>query len=153
MVSRPADLITRGRWAPSALASATPANDGYFWFISRADDVIISTSYRIGPFELESVIMEHPADQETAYIGVPDTEGGEAVKAFVVLAPGYQASPALATEIQDHVKENTAQYEYPRQIEFIDELPKTISGKIRRTDLRSRGRAGVVVGMWTSGVC
>ena len=83
--------------------------------------------------------MEHPAVQETACIGVPDAERGEVVKAFVVLAPGYEASEALAAEIQDYVKENTAPYKYPRQVEFIDELPKTISGKIRRIDLRSRG--------------
>ncbi|MGD2042418.1 MAG: acyl--CoA ligase [Acidimicrobiia bacterium] len=114
-------------------------DDGYFWFISRADDVIISAGYRIGPFEVESVVMEHPAVQETACIGVPDPERGEVVKAFVVLAPGYQASEELATEIQDYVKENTAPYKYPRQVEFIDELPKTVSGKIRRVDLRSRG--------------
>jgi acyl-coenzyme A synthetase/AMP-(fatty) acid ligase len=114
-------------------------DDGYFWFISRADDVIISAGYRIGPFEVESVIMEHPAVQETACIGVPDPERGEVVKAFVVLAPDYEASEALAGEIQDYVKENTAPYKYPRQIEFIDELPKTVSGKIRRVDLRSRG--------------
>ena len=114
-------------------------DDGYFWFVSRADDVIIAAGYRIGPFEVESVIMEHPAVQETACIGVPDSERGEVVKAFVVLTPGYQASEELATEIQDHVKENTAPYKYPRRVEFIDELPKTISGKIRRVDLRSLG--------------
>lgn len=112
--------------------------DGYFWFVSRADDVIISAGYRIGPFEVESVIMEHAAVQETACIGVPDAERGEVVKAFVVLAPGFEASEDLAAEIQDHVKENTAPYKYPRQVEFIDELPKTVSGKIRRIDLRAR---------------
>lgn len=112
--------------------------DGYFWFVSRADDVIISAGYRIGPFEVESVIMEHPAVQETACIGVPDPQRGEVVKAFVVLAPGYEPSDGLAKEIQEHVKENTAPYKYPRQIEFIDELPKTVSGKIRRVDLRER---------------
>lgn len=114
-------------------------DDGYFWFVSRADDVIISAGYRIGPFEVESVIMEHPAVQETACIGVPDPERGEVVKAFVVLAPGYEASEALAGEIQDYVKENTAPYKYPRRVEFIEELPKTVSGKIRRVDLRARG--------------
>ncbi|HEU4319898.1 MAG TPA: acyl--CoA ligase [Acidimicrobiia bacterium] len=113
-------------------------DDGYFWFVSRADDVIISAGYRIGPFEVESVIMEHPAVQETACIGVPDEERGEVVKAFVVLAPGFEPSEELATEIQEHVKEKTAPYKYPRQIEFIDELPKTVSGKIRRVDLRAR---------------
>ena len=113
--------------------------DGYFWFVSRADDVIISAGYRIGPFEVESVIIEHPAVQETACLGVPDEERGEVVKAFVVLAPGFVASDELAAEIQQHVKDNTAPYKYPRQIEFIDELPKTVSGKIRRVDLRARG--------------
>ena len=113
--------------------------DGYFWFVSRADDVIISAGYRIGPFEVESVIIEHPAVQETACLGVPDKERGQVVKAFVVLAPGYVASDELALAIQQHVKENTAPYKYPRQIEFIDELPKTVSGKIRRVDLRERG--------------
>lgn len=113
--------------------------DGYFWFVSRADDVIISAGYRIGPFEVESVIMEHPACQEVACIGIPDPERGEVVKAFVVLAPGHEGSDVLAAEIQEHVKANTAPYKYPRQVEFIDELPKTVSGKIRRVDLRNRG--------------
>ncbi|MCP3975711.1 MAG: AMP-binding protein [bacterium] len=112
--------------------------DGYFWFVSRNDDVIISAGYRIGPFEVESVIMEHPAVQETACIGVPDPERGEVVKAFIVLAPGYAGSDALATEIQDYVKTNTAPYKFPRQVEFIEELPKTVSGKVRRVDLRTR---------------
>lgn len=112
--------------------------DGYFWFVSRADDVIISAGYRIGPFEVESVIMEHPAVQEVACIGVSDPERGEVVKAFVVLAPGHVPSDELATEIQTLVKETTAPYKYPRQVEFIDELPKTVSGKIRRVDLRQR---------------
>ena len=113
--------------------------DGYFWFVSRADDVIISAGYRIGPFEVESVIMEHPAVQEVACIGIPDRERGEVVKAFVVLAPGHEGTEALAAEIQEHVKANTAPYKYPRQVEFIEELPKTVSGKIRRVDLRARG--------------
>ncbi|HSJ29679.1 MAG TPA: AMP-binding protein, partial [Acidimicrobiia bacterium] len=113
-------------------------DDGYFWFVSRADDVIISAGYRIGPFEVESVIMEHPAVQEVACIGVPDNERGEVVKAFVVLAPGHEPTPDLAAAIQDHVKATTAPYKYPRQVEFLDELPKTVSGKIRRVDLRAR---------------
>jgi acyl-coenzyme A synthetase/AMP-(fatty) acid ligase len=111
--------------------------DGYFWFVSRADDVIISAGYRIGPFEVESVIMEHPAVQEVACIGVPDAERGEVVKAFVVLAPGHHPSPELAAAIQEHVKSTTAPYKYPRLVEFLDELPKTVSGKIRRVDLRA----------------
>jgi acyl-coenzyme A synthetase/AMP-(fatty) acid ligase len=112
--------------------------DGYFWFTARADDVIISASYRIGPFEVESVIMEHPSVQEVACIGVPDHERGQVVKAFVVLAPGYEPSDDLAVEIQEHVKALTAPYKYPRQVEFLEELPKTVSGKIRRIDLRAR---------------
>ena len=112
--------------------------DGYFWFVSRADDVIISAGYRIGPFEVESVIMEHPAVKETACIGVPDAERGQVVKAFIVLAPHYEPDDQLRAEIQGYVKENTAPYKYPRQVEFIEELPKTVSGKIRRVDLRAR---------------
>ncbi len=112
--------------------------DGYFWFQSRDDDVIISAGYRIGPFEVESVIMEHPAVTETAVIGVPDDVRGEVVKAFVILAPGHERSDALASEIQEHVKAQTAPYKYPRHIEFVDELPKTVSGKIRRVELRQR---------------
>jgi acyl-coenzyme A synthetase/AMP-(fatty) acid ligase len=112
--------------------------DGYFWFQSRNDDVIISAGYRIGPFEVESVLMEHPAVAETAVIGIPDDLRGQVVKAFVVLAPGHEPSSELATDIQTFVQEQTAPYKYPRQIEFIEELPKTISGKIRRVDLRRR---------------
>ncbi len=111
--------------------------DGYFWFVSRDDDVIISAGYRIGPFEVESVIIEHPAVQEVACIGVPDDERGQVVKAFVVLTPGTTATPELAEEIKAHVKANTAPYKYPRQIEFITDLPKTVSGKVRRVDLRT----------------
>ncbi len=115
--------------------------DGYFWFVGRADDVIISAGYRIGPFEVESALVEHPAVVEAAVIASPDAVRGEIVKAFVILAPGYQASDALATELQEHVKSVTAPYKYPRQIEFVTELPKTISGKIRRVELRERERS------------
>jgi acetyl-CoA synthetase/medium-chain acyl-CoA synthetase len=114
--------------------------DGYFWFVGRADDVIISAGYRIGPFEVESALVEHPAVMEAAVVASPDPVRGEIVKAFVILAPGYQASEALATEIQDHVKSVTAPYKYPREVEFVTELPKTISGKIRRVELRERER-------------
>ena len=113
-------------------------DDGYFWFSSRADDVIISAGYRIGPFEVESVIMQHPAVTEVACIGVPDPERGQVVKAFVILRPGHEPSEALAGEIQDHVKAATAPYKYPRHIEFVTELPKTVSGKIRRVELRAK---------------
>ena len=116
--------------------------DGYFWFVGRADDVILSAAYRIGPFEVESALVEHPAVAEAAVIGKPDPERGQLVKAFVVLAPGHRASDAFARELQDHCKRVTAPYKYPREIEFAAELPKTISGKIRRVELREREQAG-----------
>ena len=112
--------------------------DGYFWFTSRADDVIISAGYRIGPFEIESVLIEHPAVVESACIGVPHPQRGEVVKAFVVLAPRVVGSAELVRDLQDHVKSVTAPYKYPRHIEFVTELPKTVSGKIRRVELRKR---------------
>jgi acyl-coenzyme A synthetase/AMP-(fatty) acid ligase len=117
---------------------ATMDEDGYIWFVGRADDVILSAAYRIGPFEVESALIEHPAVAEAAVVGKPDPDRGEIVKAFVILAPGYQGSDELVKEIQDHVKSVTAPYKYPREIEFVDELPKTISGKIRRVELRQR---------------
>ncbi len=94
--------------------------------------------YRIGPFEVESVIMEHPAVMECAVTGIPDPERGQVVKATVVLAKGYTASDELARELQDYVKTHTAPYKYPRIVEFVTELPKTISGKIRRIDIRAK---------------
>ena len=112
--------------------------DGYFWFVGRADDVIISAGYRIGPFEVESALVEHPAVAEAAVVASPDPVRGSIVKAFVVLAPGYEGSAELAAELQEHVKATTAPYKYPREIEFVAELPKTISGKIRRVELRER---------------
>jgi acyl-coenzyme A synthetase/AMP-(fatty) acid ligase len=112
--------------------------DGYFWFVGRSDDVILSAAYRIGPFEVESALVEHPAVAEAAVIGKPDPDRGQIVKAFVVLAPGRAGSPELASELQDHCKRVTAPYKYPREIEFVTELPKTISGKIRRVELRER---------------
>jgi acyl-coenzyme A synthetase/AMP-(fatty) acid ligase len=115
--------------------------DGYFWFVGRADDVIISAGYRIGPFEVESALVEHPAVAESAVVASPDEVRGEIVKAYVILAPGYTASEKLAEELQEHVKSVTAPYKYPREIEFVTELPKTISGKIRRVELRERERA------------
>ena len=114
--------------------------DGYFWFVGRADDVINSAGYRIGPFEVESALKEHPAVAESAVIASPDTMRGEVVKAYIILAPGYTASPELANELQEHVKTVTAPYKYPREIEFVDALPKTISGKIRRVELREMER-------------
>ncbi len=110
--------------------------DGYIWFKGRNDDIIKSSGYRIGPFEVESALLEHPAVLETAITGVPDPDRGFSVKATVVLAKGYEPSEALKKELQDHVKGITAPYKYPRIIEFVTELPKTISGKIRRVQIR-----------------
>ncbi len=115
--------------------------DGYFYFVGRADDVINSSSYRIGPSEVESALLEHPAVLESAAIGVPEEMRGEIVKAYVVLREGHEPSDHLKRELQAHCKRVTAPYKYPRQIEFIGELPKTISGKIRRMELRARSAA------------
>ena len=113
-------------------------SDGYYWFVGRKDDIIKSSGYRIGPFEVESALMEHPAVLECAITGVPDTEGvrGQLVKATVVLTKGYEPSEQLVKELQTHVKKTTAPYKYPRVVEFVTELPKTISGKIRRVEIR-----------------
>ena len=127
----------RGEWYLTG-DRAHRDDDGYLWFVGRADDVIISAGYRIGPFEVESALLEHPAVMESAVVASPDVDRGEIVKAFVVLKPGHPPSEALAKELQEHVKRVTAPYKYPRQIEFIDTLPKTISGKIRRVELRTR---------------
>ena len=113
-------------------------SDGYFWFVGRADDVIISAGYRIGPFEVESALVEHAAVAEAAVVSSPDATRGEVVKAFVVLAPGHVASADLAAELQAHVRRVTAPYKYPRKIEFVANLPKTVSGKIRRVELKAR---------------
>lgn len=114
--------------------------DGYYWFVGRADDVIKSSGYRIGPFEVESALMTHKAVVECAITGVPDEIRGQVVKATIVLAKDYKAKagPDLVKELQDHVKRVTAPYKYPRVIEFVDELPKTISGKIRRVEIRQK---------------
>ena len=112
--------------------------DGYFWFVGRSDDVIISAGYRIGPFEVESALIEHPSVAESAVVASPDETRGEVVKAFVVLVKGVEASDALARELQEHVKRVTAPYKYPRKIEFVESLPKTISGKIIRKELREK---------------
>jgi acetyl-CoA synthetase len=116
--------------------------DGYFWFVGRSDDVIKSSGYRIGPFEVESALITHPAVLECAITGVPDEERGAVVKATIVLAKGYEASDTLAKELQDHVKTVTAPYKYPRIVEFVKELPKTISGKIRRVEIREKDTSG-----------
>ena len=113
-------------------------DDGYFWFVGRDDDVIISAGYRIGPFEVESALIEHPAVAESAVVASPDELRGSIVKAFVVLAPGYVPSEELTQSIQEHVRRVTAPFKYPRAVEYVSELPKTISGKIRRVELRER---------------
>lgn len=117
--------------------------DGYYWFVGRTDDVIKSSGYRIGPFEVESALMTHPAVVECAITGVPDEIRGQIVKATVILAADYKAKAGddLVKELQDHVKKVTAPYKYPRVIEFVEELPKTISGKIRRVEIREKGNS------------
>lgn len=110
--------------------------DGFFWFIGRADDVILTSGYRIGPFEIESVLIEHPAVEESAITASPDPLRGEVVKAFIVLTKGYEPSEYLVKELQDFVKNHTAPYKYPRKIAFVKELPKTVSGKIKRKELK-----------------
>ncbi|WP_353405699.1 AMP-binding protein [Pseudoteredinibacter isoporae] len=117
---------------------ATVDDDGYFWFVSRADDVILSSGYRIGPFEVESALLEHAAVIESAVTSSPDPERGEVVKAFIVLADGVEAGDDLKQQLQQHVKSVTAPYKYPRKIEFVEQLPKTVSGKIRRVELREK---------------
>ncbi len=149
---RPVGLFREYLDAPEAMADSWPVDDyftgdtawrdedGYIWFVGRADDVIKSSGYRIGPFEVESALMEHPAVLECAVTGYPDPVRGEAVKATIVLNKNgnYKASPELVKELQDHVKKVTAPYKYPRIVEFADELPKTSSGKIRRKEIRQR---------------
>jgi acyl-coenzyme A synthetase/AMP-(fatty) acid ligase len=114
--------------------------EGYLFYEGRADDIISSAGYRIGPMEVENALAEHPAVQESAAIGKPDAERGEIVKSFVVLKAGYAASPQLAAELQEHVKRTTAPYKYPREIEFVAEVPKNAAGKLLRRELRDRER-------------
>ena len=137
--------LTREAWHDGVYYTGDVAwrdEDGYYWFVGRADDVIKSSGYRIGPFEVESALMTHPAVVECAITGVPDEIRGQVVKATIVLARDYKekAGEALIKELQDHVKRVTAPYKYPRVIEFVDELPKTISGKIRRVEIREKDR-------------
>lgn len=117
---------------------ATKDEDGYFWFEGRSDDIIISSGYTIGPFEVEDALVKHEAVQECAVVASPDEVRGNVVKAFIVLQSGFEANEELVTVLQDHVKKLTAPYKYPRKIEFIKELPKTTSGKIRRVELRQK---------------
>ncbi len=125
----------RGEWYLTG-DRATRDADGYFWFVGRADDVIKSAGYRIGPFEVESALIEHNAVLETAVVGKPDPLRGQIVKAFVVLRNGCRPDDQLKHDLQEHCRRVTAPYKYPREIEFVPELPKTISGKIRRVELR-----------------
>ena len=130
-----ADALFRDDWFLTG-DRATRDEDGYLWFVGRADDVIVSAAYRIGPFEVESALLEHAAVAESAVVGVPDDDRGQIVAAFVVLRPGQEPSDRLVSELQEHVKAVTAPYKYPREIAFVDELPKTASGKIQRGELR-----------------
>jgi acetyl-CoA synthetase len=135
--------LTREAWNDDIYYTGDVAwrdEDGYYWFVGRADDVIKSSGYRIGPFEVESALMTHPAVVECAITGVPDEIRGQVVKATIVLAKDYRdrAGEKLIKEIQNHVKQVTAPYKYPRIVEFVDELPKTISGKIRRVEIREK---------------
>lgn len=137
------DKLTESVWKNGVYRTGDMAwcdEDGYFWFVGRADDVIKSSGYRIGPFEVESALMEHPAVLECAITAVPDPDRGQIVKATVVVSKNYHPSEDLAKELQEHVKKVTAPYKYPRVVEFVTELPKTISGKIRRVQIRDEDK-------------
>ena len=136
-VSEKTSEVFKGDWYYTG-DKAFKDEDGYYWFVGRADDVIISSGYRIGPFEVESALMEHPAVAESAVVASPDELRGEVVKAFVVLAPGYSASEELKKELQEYVRKVTAPYKHPRKIDFVNDLPKTISGKIKRGELKRK---------------
>jgi acetyl-CoA synthetase len=126
---------------------ATRDADGYIWFEGREDDVITSSAYRIGPFEVESALVAHPAVAEAGVVGKPDPQRTEIVCAFVILAPGHTPSAQLTRDLQDFTKRETAPYKYPREIHYVTELPKTVSGKIRRTELRDWLRSQVPEGV------
>lgn len=131
------NLQFRGDWYITG-DRAYKDEDGYFWFDGRGDDVIISSGYTIGPFEVEDALMKHPTVKEAAVIASPDKVRGNIVKAFIVLHNGEKGDAALIQTLQSHVKSLTAPYKYPRAIEFVEELPKTSSGKIRRVELRQQ---------------
>jgi acetyl-CoA synthetase/medium-chain acyl-CoA synthetase len=114
--------------------------DHYYWYVSRIDDVIISAGYTIGPVEVEEALRKHPAVEESGVVASPDKDRGDIVKAFIKLNPGYEPSEKLAKEIQEFVKTKLSKHEYPRDIAFIDELPKTVDGKIKRKELKERER-------------
>ncbi|HEV2787543.1 MAG TPA: AMP-dependent synthetase, partial [Solirubrobacteraceae bacterium] len=133
-----ADRVSRGTpWRTGDRVAAD--EDGYLFFEGRTDDVIISAGYRIGPFEVESALVAHEAVAEAAVVAAPDDERGSIVRAVVVLRDGVAPSGDLTRALQDHVKEHTAPYKYPRRIDFAAELPKTASGKVRRALLREQG--------------
>ena len=134
------ERVFGGEWFHTKDA-ASADEDGYFWYEGRADDVIIAAGYRIGPFEVESACLEHPAVAEAAAVASPDERRGHVVKAFIVVAGGHEGSEGLAQEIQAFVRERLSAYAYPRRVEFVDELPKTLTGKIRRIELREREAA------------
>ena len=133
-----------GEWFHSKDA-AVMDEDGYVWYAGRSDDVIISAGYRIGPFEVESACIEHPAVREAAAVSSPDERRGAVVKAFIVLAAGQEPSDELARDISQFVRTRLSQYAYPRRIEFVDDLPKTLTGKIRRIELREREHSAAAV--------
>lgn len=138
--------LTNRSWHDSIYYTGDMAwkdEDGYYWFVGRGDDVIKSSGYRIGPFEVESALLEHPSVLECAITAVPDPDRGQVVKATVVLAKGYSGGEDLVKELQSHVRKVTAPYKYPRIVEFAPELPKTISGKIRRVEIREHDIEGV----------
>jgi acetyl-CoA synthetase len=142
--NRPAsdtEEVFGGEWFHTKDAARSD-EDGYFWYEGRADDVIISAGYRIGPFEVESACLEHPAVAEAAAVASPDERRGTVVKAFVVLAAGNEPSDALAEEIKEFVRDHLSAYAYPRRIEFVPDLPKTLTGKIRRIELRQKEASG-----------
>jgi acyl-coenzyme A synthetase/AMP-(fatty) acid ligase len=129
--------VHRGDWYLTG-DRAYMDKDGYYWFVGRSDDIILSSGYRIGPFEVESAILEHPSVAESAVVSSPDDVRGEVVKAFIILKTNFKASEELLKDIQEYVKKATAPYKYPRLIEFVETLPKTVSGKIRRVELREK---------------
>ena len=135
------EALTKEAWHDGVYHTGDTAwydEDGYFWYVGRTDDVIKSSGYRIGPFEIESVIMELPYVLECAITPAPDPIRGQVVKATIVLVKDTEKSDDLKKEIQNYVKTHTAPYKYPRIVEFVDELPKTISGKIRRVEIREQ---------------
>ena len=138
--NRPAEEsedVFGGEWVHTKDAAKADEH-GYYWYEGRADDVIISAGYRIGPFEVESACLEHPAVAEAAVVASPDERRGNVVKAFVVLAAGQEPSDSIAEEIKSFVRDHLSAYAYPRKVEFVADLPKTLTGKIRRIELRQR---------------